>query len=231
MSEFVEASERGTLKFKMLDFGRSVSGIPLRYIPAAGEPKTLVIAGTHGEEGETVFFLSRALRALKTLPKNAAFILAANPDGLLLGTRGNAHGVDLNRNFPTKNFTLGKTLSRPTLEAKRELKLLTGTGKAPEPETASLIKLIQALKPQTIISIHSPIGCIDAPERTELVRNLESLFKMKWLPDIGYPTPGSLGTWCKENGIFCVTLELDRRSGEELVRDFAEPFASFLLRL
>lgn len=231
MSEFVEPPERGTLKFKMLDYGQSVSGIPLRYIPAAEGAKTLVIAGTHGEEGETVFFLSRALRALKTLPKHAAFILAANPDGLLLGTRGNANGVDLNRNFPTKNFKLGETLSRPTLEARRELKLLTGTGEAPEPETASLLKLIRHLKPATIISIHSPIGCVDAPERTPLVRDLERLFNMKWLPDIGYETPGSLGTWCKENGVFCVTLELERRSGEELVRDFSEPFARFISNL
>lgn len=231
MSDFVEASERGTLKFPLLEFGKSVTGIPLRYLPAAGMAKTLVIAGTHGEEGETVFFLSRALRALKTQPKNAAFVLAANPDGLLLGTRGNANGVDLNRNFPTKNFTLGETLSRPTIEAKRDLKLLTGRDGGPEPETLALLGLIAALKPTTIISLHSPIGCVDAPERTQLVQDLERIFKMKWLPDIGYPTPGSLGTWCLENGIFCVTLELERRSGEELVRDFAEPFASFLLGL
>ena len=35
---------------------------------------------------------------------NILFIPCLNPDGMALGTRTNANGVDLNRNFPTKNW-------------------------------------------------------------------------------------------------------------------------------
>ncbi|MDA1020756.1 MAG: murein tripeptide amidase MpaA, partial [Cyanobacteria bacterium] len=33
--------------------------------------------------------------------------------------------------------------------------------------------------------------------------------------DIGYPTPGSLGTYCMENNIDCMTLELDDNLSNE----------------
>lgn len=215
------------LPFEIL--GRTSWNLPLLKLDALKKTELLVIAGIHGEESETVFFLSRVLRMLPSALSHVSFVLNANPEGSLLGTRGNSRGVDLNRNFPAKNWKKEEVLSRPILEMPPITRLSPGRAPESEPETRALIEWIKKSEPKNILSIHSPIGCIDAPERNSLVRSLEEIFHLPWKKDIGYPTPGSLGSWCAENNLSCVTLELPRSSGEEIVRDFAENFAEFLL--
>jgi protein MpaA len=186
------------------------------------------MAGIHGEEPETTFLLSRALRAFDEIFDSVAFILCANPDGVTLGTRGNANGVDLNRNFDTQNFSTEKVGSRSILEAPRDTLLSPGREAGSELETQALVALIEKLSPSSILSMHAPIGCIDAPHKTKLVEDLMTSFNLPWRPDIGYKTPGSLGTWCGERNIECVTLELPRMSLEQLFDRYGIAFAEFL---
>lgn len=229
----LDADTRGIFRHPLKPYGKSVLGTDLLYVPCKNKCKTLVVAGIHGEEPESTFLLSRSLRLLDEPVPDMAFVLCANPDGMILGTRGNYNGIDLNRNFPSSQMPESCTFSRSILEAPRDTALHTFAGSRSEPEVNALLNLIESLKPESLLSIHAPIGCVDAPRRTSLVDGLCSVFNLPWVPDIGYPTPGSLGTWCKEhvgNGgpDQCVTLELPRMSLEALFDRFGIPFAELL---
>jgi len=137
--------------------------------------------------------------------------------------------VDLNRNFPTANWSAETTLSKATLESERITELSTGKTSGSEPETKALIEIICKLKPNEILSIHSPLSCVEAPKRSPLADFLVNLSETEYKTDIGYPTPGSLGTWCKENSVHCVTWELPRLAPEILSQKFAEKLAGYFL--
>ena len=222
---------RGIIQLPSLEYGRSVLGAPLLYYPCKSECRLLVMAGIHGEEPETTFLLSRVLRAFDEPFESIAFILCANPDGVALGTRGNANGVDLNRNFKTQNFSTEKVGSRSILEALRDTLLSPGAFAESEPETQALVALIEKLKPASVLAMHAPMGCVDAPQKTTLVEGVMETFNLPWLPDIGYKTPGSFGTWCGDRGLECVTLELPRMSLEHLFDRYGRVFAEFLERM
>lgn len=200
--------DRGALEWQGGSYGSSREGVALRAWLAAGhEPAPLVLAAIHGNEPETTVALSAALRAVLPEERRCAVVLCANPDGALLGTRGNAHGVDLNRNFATRNWA-------PQLPGE----LPAGTAAGSEPETQALAGLVERLAPPIILSIHSDLACVDDPGPTALGRWLAARSGLPLVAGVGYPTPGSLGTWCAERGLPIVTLELERLGAQDLRR-------------
>ena len=223
-------AERGTIRQPFESFGRSRMGIPLEVIlPENPRPRLLVIAGQHGDEPETTGLLSSALRTLHPDDLDAAVVLVMNPDGMLRGTRANAFGVDLNRNFPVPNWGEGEIQYRWTSEEPRDVKLSPGESAASEPETQALIALIDRLKPDYVISIHAPLACVDDPYATPLGKWLAEKTGLEFVADVGYPTPGSFGTWAKERNLKLITWELPHLSAEEIRKRF-DPILCELLK-
>src|SRR5262249_36308020 len=133
------------------------------------------------------------------------------------GTRGNSLGVDLNRNFATRNWG-------PPLPGE----LPTGSGPASEPETQALVRLIERLSPAFVLSVHSDLACVDDPRSTPLARWLAARSGLALVAGVGYATPGSLGTWCAERGLDIVTLELERLGPQDLRRKWGPILADVI---
>jgi protein MpaA len=81
--------------------GRSWQGRPILAVEV-GDPSgmpVLVVGCVHGNETAGIA-VARALERLSPRDLDLWIVPDLNPDGVAAGTRQNAHGVDLNRNFP-----------------------------------------------------------------------------------------------------------------------------------
>jgi protein MpaA len=220
----------GTVPWEPSSYGRSQLGISLEVWRPSAKCSLLVFAGIHGEEPETTYALSRALRQLTAPPEHSAVVLAANPDGLLRGTRGNARGVDLNRNFPTRDWRSGTVTHRSTIEDPSDILLSTGTHGGSESETQALMSLIEELKPATVIALHAPLSCIDDANSSALGQRLATRTGMPLVRDVGYATPGSFGTWGGERELAVITYEFPLAATEVLMRDHVPVLVDLLAR-
>ncbi len=84
----------------------------------------------------------------------------ANPDGFVLSTRTNVHGVDLNRYFPSADWdqSAWKYWKTGTRSNPRRF---PGNKAGSEPETRCLLELIADFQPDLLVSIQTPYGLID----------------------------------------------------------------------
>lgn len=159
----------------------------------------LVIGTTHGEEPQGYEILKLYLQNDIKLKNNFFIIPCLNPDGYEKRTRTNANGVDLNRNFPTNNWKLSE---------KNEF--FGGERSASEIETRFAIDVIEEIKPDIILTIHAPFKIVNYDgDALEISKKIAEIIKYPVQGDIGYPTPGSFGTYCGiERKIPTITLEL-----------------------
>jgi len=209
----VERREQGVIRHASSVYGASLERIPLTvYLPDRGSAEIVVLASIHGDESETTVVVSEALRCVPRGDLQAAVILCGNPDGMLHGTRGNGRGVDLNRNFPTSNWSSDPVFYKTRANDARDIALSPGAEPASEPETGALLALLKRLNPRAVVSLHSALACVDDAGASHLGRQLADRCGLPFLTEIGYPTPGSMGTWAGEQGLNLVTLELEDAS-------------------
>lgn len=181
--------------FTEIESGHSVEGNPIPvYKTDIKAPKYLyLIGGVHGDEVEGVYVLKELFQwlkqehSLKDLPMIIIPIL--NVDGYRTQTRVNAHSVDLNRNLPTKDWL--STCAKPRYNP--------GPSPLSEPENQFLVKLLDKYRPGLILSFHTWKPMVNYNGNCEDVAKLIADFnKYELASDIGYPTPGSLGTFVVE---------------------------------
>jgi murein peptide amidase A len=209
----VERRDRGVIRHASSHYGTSLEGVPLTvFLPEENNAELVILASIHGDEAETTVVVSEALRCLPHGDLRAAVILCGNPDGMLRGTRGNGRGVDLNRNFPTSNWSPEPVHYKSRSNDARDIALSPGSEPASEPETKALVALLDQINPLAVVSLHSALACVDDSGASHLGRQLADRCGLPFLTEIGYPTPGSMGTWAAERGLNLVTLELEDAS-------------------
>ncbi|MDZ4696759.1 MAG: DUF2817 domain-containing protein [Deltaproteobacteria bacterium] len=162
----------------------------------------LLIGGVHGDEPTSTEAIVALVGSWMSVPPaglpRVLVVPALNPDGLSAGTKNSARDVDLNRNWPSRNFT-------------REHGPGYDPGSAPlsEPESRALAELVERESPTAIIAVHAPFACInpDGPAAAWADR-VSGACGWPAVADLGYPTPGSLGSWLGvDRGLPMLTIE------------------------
>ncbi|MCD8378487.1 MAG: DUF2817 domain-containing protein [Candidatus Gastranaerophilales bacterium] len=186
-------------EYKLLERIKTAQGNTIVLSGLSSRKKqTLVIGVVHGDEPQGGEIINRYLE--EYLKSNALFIPVLNPDGKDAGIRTNSNGVDINRNFPTKNWELSKKDN-----------YFGGYISASEIETNFLINVIDKYEPSAILTLHTPYRIVnyDGPA-AELAECISDITGYPAEKSIGYPTPGSFGTYAGvERNIPTVTLEMD----------------------
>jgi protein MpaA len=218
-----------------------VEGRPIRVFSFGDGPRTiLLMAGVHGDEKRGVRVVRSVLRRLKAefgvscsksqvpslksegqgsrnlkpepcnlkpAPRGEARIVVmplANPDGYAAKTRHNARGIDINRNFPTKDFDGGPDAPG-------------GAEPASEPETRAILDLVERIKPDVIITLHQSLACVNynGDSALSVAERMSAVCDLPVKGDIGYPCPGSMGTYYGwERELPVITLELPKRGAD-----------------
>jgi protein MpaA len=147
----VPASPAGAAGRRVV-FGRSVDGRPLvawTVGRSTAPRKVLVVGCIHGNECAGRAITGRLRRSRVPRGVQLWIVPEMNPDGTAADTRQNAHGVDLNRNFPYQ----WARVTDPTFDS--------GPRPASEPETRAAIKLVRRIRPAVSIWYHQHMDLVD----------------------------------------------------------------------
>jgi protein MpaA len=185
------------------EIGRSSEGRPI-FGRRFGGPGAalLVFGGIHGDEPASVDALLALAGRLGDGVPPLWLVPAVNPDGLLAGRKNSARGVDLNRNFPARSFARAHAPG-----------YFPGPAPLSEPETRALAALVDgdpAAPIRGALAVHAPFACVnyDGPAG-DWAAAVSAACGWPAQGDIGYPTPGSFGSWLGvDRGLPVLTLEL-----------------------
>lgn len=163
--------------------GTSVHGRPITAVhrsdhrPDHDAHVVVVIGVIHGDEDAGLAIVEE-LRSV-ALPANVDLHLieAMNPDGLAAHQRGNANGVDLNRNFPYDWGPIGEPGNSQ----------YAGTGPASEPETQAVVGFLGELRPDLVIWYHQDLYTV-APGRGR-----DGVVRSRYAELTGLPMEGITG--------------------------------------
>ena len=212
-----DASSSAVIAPKVL--GKSARGRAIRawHLGHEGEqtdasvPTVVLISTMHGTEAAT----RQILTALRDGPPihlvDLWVVPVYNPDGLAAGTRRNARGVDLNRNYPYRWVDLDGNYE-------------SGPRPASEPETRAMMRFLRQVRPDWILSFHQPLRGVDTDTKDPAFarRVAKHLNLPRTTLDCGGVCHGTMTGWF--NRTFpgtAITVEYGARPGRRLMRQIA----------
>ncbi len=181
-------------------------------------PQVLILGGVHGDEVEGVIAAQGLLeRFLISFPFHLQVCLVPtfNLDGVLAKTRVNSRGVDLNRNLPTKDWSA--EIKTPRYNP--------GPRPLSEPENQGLVNYLAIHQPSFVLTLHSwfPVLNVNGDCLAE-AQAIAGVTNYKIDQDIGYPTPGCLGTYAGlERKSPVLTYEIERGLSAEPILSIHVP--------
>ena len=117
--------------------------------PARPRVRTVVLlAAMHGNEAAPSQILRSLVKGRPVIGLDLWVVPTYNPDGVAAGTRKNANGVDLNRNFPYDWADLDGSYE-------------SGPRPGSEPETKAMMAFLDQVDPSAILSFHQPLTGVD----------------------------------------------------------------------
>jgi protein MpaA len=131
--------------------GHSVDGRPIVAVELgnpASPRKVLVVGVVHGNEPAGIAIADLLISRPALAGVDLWVVPSFNPDGVAAGTRGNAHGVDLNRNFPWRWRPLSGVY-------------YSGAHPLSEPESRIAYRLLERLRPAVSIWFHQHLDVVD----------------------------------------------------------------------
>ncbi len=197
---------RDDVRLQWQSVGTTTQGRPLRMTRLGRGPRRVLwVGGIHGNEREGRVATAELPRALAAVPGaleavTLTILEDCNPDGTARNTRGNARGVDLNRNYPATNFQPSRLFGLRPLD---------------QPEARALHDLILDERPHLVIVAHSwhddHFINFDGPAE-DLARRFSARSGYRVKPSDSFAaTPGSLGSWVGRGlGLPILTLEYPR---------------------
>lgn len=202
-----EADLSGGLRWSVI--GRSVEDRPIEAVTLGRGPlKVYIIGSIHGDEPEGLATVEPVLAAAQRGPlaglATVRVVRDANPDGTEARTRGNARRRDLNRNWPAGNFATSPRHGESPLS---------------EPETRAVHTDLTRFSPDLVVVFHSarsgPFVNYDGPAASLAAAFASAAAQSdeRWrvVRDMGYATPGSLGTYLGvERRVPILTIEFRR---------------------
>lgn len=109
----------------------------------------MVIGSMHGNEPGGTTTANAIINGPVVKGVQIWVVPTMNPDGAKVHTRTNAHGVDLNGNFPD--------LWHPTHRGR----YFSGTKALSEPEARAIYSFVSRVHPQFLVSLHQPFNAVD----------------------------------------------------------------------
>lgn len=116
--------------------------------------KRVIIGQIHGDEKAGYQGVNYLLTGARRSKIDLYVVPTVNPDGLARGTRQNARGVDLNRNFPVRWAYVEKPGG----------KHYQGAKPLSEVESRVIRDFLQRIRPHEVVIIHQPLDGVDVLE-------------------------------------------------------------------